>query len=87
MDSTRVSAKEVINEVVEATNLEPDDSTECNYFFKELCCFSLVFVLKANFVCIFNPACRPFSHQKNILCYNMLSILIKETFALSLCNG
>lgn len=46
MDSTRVSAKEVINEVVEATNLEPDDSTECNYFFKELCCFSLVFVLK-----------------------------------------
>lgn len=31
MDSTRVSAKEVINEVFEATNLEPDDSTECNF--------------------------------------------------------
>ncbi|XP_035213102.1 protein FAM102A-like isoform X1 [Stegodyphus dumicola] len=28
MDSTRVSAKEVINEVIEATNLEPDDSME-----------------------------------------------------------
>lgn len=33
MDSTRVSAKEVINEVFEATNLEPDDSAECNYNF------------------------------------------------------
>lgn len=29
MDSTRVSAKEVINEVFEATNLEPDESSEC----------------------------------------------------------
>ncbi|GFR33232.1 protein FAM102B [Trichonephila clavata] len=28
MDSTRVSAKEVINEVFEATNLEPDESSE-----------------------------------------------------------
>ncbi|XP_042900632.2 early estrogen-induced gene 1 protein [Parasteatoda tepidariorum] len=28
MDSTRVSAKEVINEVLEATNLEPDESAE-----------------------------------------------------------
>ncbi|XP_054711804.1 EEIG family member 2-like [Uloborus diversus] len=28
MDSTRVSAKEVINEVIEATNLDPDESAE-----------------------------------------------------------